>query len=196
MILDVGGHIGDSVALFKQSFPGCVIHSFEPSPKSFRKLKANTAGQPDVFIWNHAIGATPGQQALLENESTGMSSFLELSEFGWGKIVDRTVVDVTTLDSFVAANQIDRIDILKSDTQGYELEVLQGAERLLAANRIGLIYLELIFSPMYRGLPPVHQLFEYLIGRGFELVSIYGMQYQRNVADWADALFVNKSHFH
>jgi len=195
LILDVGGHIGDSVDLFKQAFPCGVIHSFEPSLRSFRKLKANTAGKRDVFVWNHAIGATPGKKTLLENESTGMSSFLELGEFGWGKIESQAVVDVMTLDAFVAVNQIERVDILKSDTQGYELEVLKGAEQMLRAKRVGLIYLELIFSPMYKGLPRVDQLFQHLTERGFELVSFYDIQCQRNVADWADALFVNKRYF-
>jgi FkbM family methyltransferase len=195
VILDVGGHVGDSAALFKEAFPSSVIHSFEPSPQNFRKLKANVEGKRDVFAWNHAIGATAEKKALFENENTGMSSFFELGEFGWGKIERQVAVDVTTLDSFVALNQIDRIDILKSDTQGYELEVLQGAERMLGGNRIGLIYLELIFSPMYKGLPPVYRIFQHLTDRGFELVSIYGMHYQHNLADWADALFVNKLYF-
>ena len=195
LILDVGGHIGDSIQLFKEAFPFSVIHSFEPNPETFKKLKANSATGAGISRWNFALGASAGKETLFQNESTGMSSFLELGEFGWGKIENETIVEVRTIDSFLAEHGIARIDILKSDTQGYELEVLKGAEQALRANRVGLIYLELIFSPMYKSLPPVHQLFEHLIARNFELVSIYRMQYQRNVADWADALFVNKRYF-
>lgn len=195
LIIDVGGHIGDSISLFKQAFPSSIIHSFEPSPESFQKLGENTASQCQIFRWNYALGATTGKKTLLQNESSGMSSFLQLGEFGWGRIEKESTVEVTTLDSFLAENGIEQVDILKSDTQGYELEVLKGAEQALRDTRIGLIYLELIFSPMYKGLPPFHQILQHLAERNFALVSIYGMQYQRNVADWADALFVNKQYF-
>ena len=195
LILDVGGHIGDSIKLFKAAFPLSIIHSFEPNHESFGKLIENTPADDGTVRWNFALGASPGKKTLFQNESTGMSSFLELGEFGWGKIENESLVELRTIDSFVAEQRIARIDILKSDTQGYELEVLKGAEQALRANRVGLIYLELIFSPMYKGLPPVHQLFEYLNARNFELVSIYRIQHQRNVADWADALFVNKRYF-
>jgi len=195
LIIDVGGHIGDSVALFKKAFPSSMIHSFEPSPQSFEKLKQNTARDSEVFLWNCAMGAVAGKKTLLQNESSGMSSFLQLGEFGWGQIEKESIVDVTTLDSFLAGHGIERVDILKSDTQGYELEVLKGAEEALRRNRIGLIYLELIFSPMYKGQPPFHQIFQHLAACNFALVSIYGIQYQRNLADWADALFVNREYF-
>ena len=195
LVIDVGGHIGDSVALFKETFPSCIIHSFEPSPESFQKLRRNSASYSQVFRWNYALGATIGKKTLLQNESSGMSSFLQLGEFGWGSIEKESTVDVTTLDSFLAENGIEQVDIMKSDTQGYELEVLKGAEQALRGNRIGMIYLELIFSPMYKGLPPFHQIFQHLAEHNFALVSIYGMQYQRNVADWADALFVNRQYF-
>jgi hypothetical protein len=105
-----------------------------------------------------------------------------------------SIVDVMTLDSFLAGQGIERVDILKSDTQGYELEILKGAENALRNNRIGLIYLELIFSPMYEGLPPLHEIFRHLAERNFSIVSIYEMQHQRNLADWADALFVNREY--
>ncbi len=195
LIIDVGGHIGDSICLFKQAFPSSIIHSFEPSPDSFEKLRQNTARYTEIFRWNYALGATAGKKTLLQNESSGMSSFLELGEFGWGSIEKKSLVDVRTLDSFLAENRVERVDILKSDTQGYELEVLKGAEQALRDNRIGLIYLELIFSPMYEGLPPFHQIFQHLAERNFMLVSIYGIQYQRKLADWADALFVNSHYF-
>jgi FkbM family methyltransferase len=45
-----------------------------------------------------------------------------------GAVVAETPVTVTTLDEYCAANGIERIDLLKNDTQGYELEVLRGAE--------------------------------------------------------------------
>ena len=194
LILDVGGHTGGSVCRFKETFPASVIHSFEPSPERFQELKRRTSSEAGVFLWNRALGGAAGKKTLLENESSGMSSFFPLGEFGWGRIEKESIVDVMTLDSFLAGQGIERVDILKSDTQGHELEILKGAENVLRNNRIGLIYLELIFSPMYEGLPPLHEIFRHLAERNFSIVSIYEMQHQRNLADWADALFVNREY--
>jgi len=194
LILDIGANVGQSTKRFKAAFPWSIVHSFEPSPEVFRSLAKNTSRENGVFLWNCALGEYAGKKILFENTSSGMSSFLPLGEKGWGSIEKESAVDVTTIDDFLAANQVEQVDILKSDTQGYELEVLKGAEQAILGNRIGLIHLELIFSPMYEALPPFDQLFRHLIDRNFLLVSIYGLQYQKRLADWADALFVNKEY--
>ena len=38
VIFDVGANVGQSVGMFKQVFPSGMIHSFEPSPSTFREL--------------------------------------------------------------------------------------------------------------------------------------------------------------
>lgn len=124
-----------------------------------------------------------------------MSSFLELSTTGWGEVKKRAAVNVITVDHFLAEQSIAAVDILKSDTQGYELEVFKGAEEAMRTNRIGLIYFEFIFSDMYRGLPGFDEVFRHLTDRGFLFVSIYDIHSQRQLADWADVLFVNREYY-
>jgi FkbM family methyltransferase len=191
LILDVGANTGQSVKRYRRAFPSSIIHSFEPSQRIFDQLKANIAGQPRVFAWNCGLGAAVGKQTFLENTHSDMSSFLELSKTGWGKIVKESAVDVTTVDQFLADHQIERVDILKSDTQGYDFEVIKGAEQAIRRNAVGLLYFEFIFSQMYKNLPRFDEVFRHLTDRGFRLVSIYEMRHQENLASWADALFVN-----
>ncbi len=155
MILDVGANVGQSVKRFKQRFPGARINSFEPSPRTYAELTANCSGLPDVRTWNSAVGSAMGKLPLLENAASDMTSFLEPSARAWGSVEKTTVVDVLTLDSFAAEQGIDRIDILKSDTQGFEFDVLSGAKGLMAGNRIAMVYLEMIFSDMYKAMKPV-----------------------------------------
>ena len=52
-------------------------------------------------------------------------------------------VQTKTLDDFCLSENINNIDILKIDTEGNELNVLKGAERLLSKNKIMLIYVEI-----------------------------------------------------
>ena len=193
-IFDVGANEGQSVKRFRATFPSSVIHSFEPDRDAFARLRENTAAKEGVFAWNSALGAASGRQTFLENSNSDMSSFLELSTNGWGSVQHREVVEMTTIDQFLATHRIDTIDILKSDTQGYEFEVFKGAEQAFRDQRIGMIYSEFIFSDMYRNLPSFDEVFRHLTDRGFRLVSIYAIEHQNNLASWADALFVHEAY--
>ena len=195
VILDVGANTGQSVKRFRRAFPSSVIHSFEPSRRIFAQLKANIADKGAVFAWNVALGAAVGRQTFLENTHSDMSSFLELSRNGWGKIEEKSTVNVWTVDSFLEEQKIAFVDILKSDTQGYEFEVFKGAEEAMRRNRIGLLYFEFIFSDMYKDLPRFDEMFRHLIDRGFLLVSIYELRHQHNLASWGDALFVSQQYY-
>jgi FkbM family methyltransferase len=195
LILDVGANVGQTVKRFKAEFSSSIIHSFEPSPDTFEELKKNTANDSGVFTWNCALGASVEKKTFLENTQSDMSSFLQLSETGWGSIHKQSIVDVMTIDRFLTVHQINHVDILKSDTQGYDFEVFKGAEQAMRNNRIGLIYFEFIFSDMYKSLPAFDEVFHHLISRNFLLVSIYEVRHQNNLASWADALFVNKEYY-
>ncbi len=194
VILDVGANEGQSIARFKKTFPSSVIHSFEPGRAAFQRLSEQAQAYTGVHLWNCAVGAAPGEQVLFENTNTDMNSFLPLSSAGWGQVKGESLVKMTTIDDFLKTNGIQRVDILKSDTQGYDYEVLKGAEETIRANKIGLIYFEFIFSDMYETLPPFDRVFRHLIDRNFALVSMYDFHHQNELASFADILFVNRDY--
>lgn len=194
VVFDVGANVGQSIRIFRDRFPRSAIYSFEPSPTTFKTLKQQTSRLENVHLWNCALGSSSGQNVLLENSESVMSSFLPLSEFGWGSIMKETWVEVTTIDQFCRNQDIEQIDILKSDTQGFDLEVFKGAERTIVANKIGLIYFEMIFSDQYKNLPSISEIYDFLTSRDFLLVSFYQFNYQKQLASWTDALFVHKSY--
>jgi len=190
-VFDVGANVGQSAQQVRKIFPGAVIHSFEPSPEIFGKLSANCSGLEGLHAWNCAVGSENGRMPLLENVESDMTSFLEPSRFGWGKVHKTTTVEVVTLDAFTSRNDVGYIHILKSDTQGFEIEVLKGAKRLMKEGRIALIYLEVIFSDMYKGIPPFDDLYKLLRENGFLLVGFYSPHFQKNLLSWTNALFIN-----
>ena len=192
-IFDVGANVGQSIQKFRRQFPRSIIHAFEPSPAAFGTLRQQTAALEDVHVWNYAVGSVSGDRRLLENAQSDMTSFLRLGAQGWGEVTKETPVAVKTIDQICGEQNIERIDILKSDTQGFELEVFKGAEGAFRANRIRLLYFEIIFSDMYENLPAVGQIYDFLAARGFLLVSLYEFHYQQQLAGWADALFIHQS---
>jgi hypothetical protein len=137
------------------------------------------------------MGSARGQLPLLENVASDMTSFLEPSTSAWGSVDKTTLVDVMTLDAFAAEQGIGRIDVLKSDTQGFEFEVLSGAKGLMAENRISMVYFEMIFSDMYKAMRPVDQVLGLLGENGFLPVSFYEPNYQGGLLSWMDALFIH-----
>jgi FkbM family methyltransferase len=194
VVLDIGANTGQSITRLRRHMPGSVIHSFEPSPSVFAKLRANTSGIGGLQLWNCAIGATGGEVILNENSNSDLSSVLPLGPNGWGSVLGQTKVNCRTLDEFVETEGLDQIDILKVDTQGYELEIFKGAESTMRSNKIALVFFEINFEALYLDLPGLPELFDFLTTRGFRLVSIYDIHHNNGLAGWGDALFIRQSY--
>lgn len=202
LIFDVGANEGQSIKEYRSKFPTCTIHSFEPSPTTFEKLKKYAIGFKDVHLRNCALGSSSGQMTFFENTETYMSSLLPLGKYGYGTIKQETLVKVETIDQFCQEKNIGRIDLLKVDTQGFELEVLKGAEHSFGTNKIGLVYLEVNFDEIYKNSPSFAELYRFLESRDFLLVSFYKFSYHlkydyQNENEFAlstNILFVHKSY--
>jgi FkbM family methyltransferase len=194
ILFDVGANTGQTIDDFNTYFKNGLINSFEPSPSTFKILKDNTANMEHVSIWNCGMGSENSNVFLNENANSQMSSFLELGDEGWGQIKNKTSVKVTTIDEFCKEQKIKRIDVLKLDTQGYELEIFKGAESTILENKIGLLYFEVTFIDIYKELPSFTSLYDFCVKHGFELVSIYPLRYKKNMAGWTDVLFKHKSY--
>lgn len=190
VIFDVGANTGQTVIAFKAQFPDAAIHSFEPSPTVFQELKKAAGHYPDAHLNNFALGRASGRQAFMENSSSEMSSFLNPDKECWGEIVNRPVVEIRSVDDYCAAHGIGRVDLLKVDTQGFDLEVLAGATEMFKQGRVKLVLVELTFCDLYQGAPAVDEIMRFLRERGFKLVALYNMHYRHDVADWCDGLFV------
>ena len=72
----------------------------------------------------------------------------------------------------LSLNNINDVDILKIDTQGYEDKVLQGAQQLLKNEKIKMIQLELIFSEIYEKPLQIFDVEKFLIANNYKLFSI------------------------
>src|SRR5439155_6507998 len=87
--------------------------------------------------------------------------------------LETETVTVNTIDAFTATHKVDRIDLLKIDTEGYEQRVLLGAVQVLSENRVGPILLECTLDRA----DAVHTCFtevaNFLAGFDYHLVAIY-----------------------
>lgn len=121
---DIGAYVGDTALWFSKAVgPKGKVYAFEPEPSNFEKLKAHLER-------NKVTNIIPLQLALSENEgemhvSSG-GSFSTIIQAGTG-----TSVEVTTIDRFVEANKLPRVDFIKMDVEGHELKVLAGARETI-----------------------------------------------------------------
>jgi FkbM family methyltransferase len=190
IIFDVGANVGQTVDTLLALFPTANIHAFEPGRAAFESLTATHSELRNVHLNNFALGSVSGTQPFFANSVSTMSSFLPLGPDGCGEITDRPEVNVSTIDAYCSEHGIQTIDVLKSDTQGFELEVLKGSQRMLNERRIRLIYLEINFSKMYENLPRMDKIYGFLIDHGFDLYAFYQIYFQHDRASWTDALFI------
>ena len=193
VVFDVGANIGQSVIRFKKILPQSQIYSFEPSAAPFAQLSIEASRYADVKVFELALGSSSGELTLYENSSSDMNSFLEMGDGGCGSVLGQSTVSVKTIDEFCFEHQINYIDILKIDAQGFDFEVIKGAKQMMLSGKIRQIYFEIIFSNMYKNVPRFSKAYDFLLDHGFVLVSLYDFHYQKGVAGWTDGLFIHQS---
>ena len=189
---DVGANTGQTVSKLRNIAPSAEIHCFEPSIKAFQALKANTATDKAVTLNNIALGAVSETRQFFEcGQHTDMSSFLMLPEGLKTSVVD---VDMTSLDNYCKDNGIVSIDLLKMDVQGFELDVLSGADSMISNNGVKLILTEFMFRKIYKEAPGMTTLYDALEDKGYRLISFYRPHFRDYCASYLDALFIHSSY--
>ncbi len=133
-IIDIGSHIGISILYFKNLYPNSKILGFEPNPISFEILKENifNNGLDDVSIINKAVSSNNSSKDLyIDNSNNNWESNSSLLKNSWNGLENTKKIRIqcTRLDRYT--NSIDRIDMLKIDTEGNEFDILNSHKSIL-----------------------------------------------------------------
>lgn len=190
-LFDVGANIGQSARAMAAAFPAARIFSFEPASDTFRLLEHNVATLPQVLCHRLALGERPGAASLLRTENLAMRRIVTAVPEG---AVDREAetVSVTTLDEFCAANGIERIDFLKIDAEGLDLQVLRGGRGLLSAHGVAIVQCEVGLDPDNRSHCPYEAVRDELVPLGYRLFGFYQQKPRETQAlRRADAVFAS-----
>ncbi|WP_236097190.1 FkbM family methyltransferase, partial [Dolichospermum planctonicum] len=113
---------------------------------------------------------------LQSDSQTHSLNNIELSE----NSINTEIISVKTIDDFLLSSKIDNIDLLKIDTEGYELQVLKGAEQSLKNNKIKLILAESTIQSDDKFHTNLNTLNRYLENYNFKITAIYDQVIWRN----------------
>ncbi|MCB1226109.1 MAG: FkbM family methyltransferase [Verrucomicrobiales bacterium] len=193
LIFDVGANVGQSIDLFQSIYPRAVIHAFEPSPEC---LKVLSSRHPDQRVSIHpvALGARQEELTFHEYELSVLNSVLPIDrksehQFNSVSALRQIKVHADTIDRVADDLGIDKIDLLKIDTQGFDLAVLHGASGVLSRKQVQAVMVELNFISIYEGQSSVMEILSLLFGHNFELVDFYEKFRQGSTLAWCTALF-------
>ena len=146
VVFDVGANVGDWAKLALGINPASSIHAFEPSKDTFDALRARHFGE-NVTLNQLGLSSTNRTAVLHQFGSQATANSL-YEQTGVAMLTQSGAEEIrlATLDDYCATAGVDRIDYLKIDVEGHELDVLRGARRMLSERRIGLIQLEYSFG--------------------------------------------------
>jgi FkbM family methyltransferase len=193
VLFDVGANLGQTIEKMNNDYLGAKIYAFEPSKNCFQYLNEKFNQNKNVSLHNLAFGSVCGNLEFNEYSWSALNSLLKRA-YGTAKIEETYLVEVLTIDAFCIANNVSHINMLKTDTEGYELNVLKGASTMMKHNKIQFVYVEIFFNENYLGQSSFGDIYNFLLENRFELVRFYDVLYtNEGLASKTDALFINSS---
>jgi FkbM family methyltransferase len=131
--LDIGAYHGVySVIAAKKLGRGGRLVAFEPSPRERQRMKLHLRfnGIETVILEPYALAAEEGV-ASLSVVTDGFTTMNSLRTPPMDQATKQVKVETTSLDAYLCREKIDRVDLVKIDTEGGEVDAFRGADRLL-----------------------------------------------------------------
>lgn len=187
--IDVGAYKGEVTRMIKYAFPETSVLMIEPCPENNLYLQKTCRHYPGCQYINALVGATEKDKV----------NFLKVGPYSCvpmqGSNPDNKYIQLpmTTLDNLTASTPFSKPDFLKLDVEGYELEVLKGAQSIM--NSVEAILLEISVIPTGE-IPVFYEVAEFMDRLGFRLYDICTFFYQpQDKALWRiNTIFIRKTH--
>lgn len=217
IIFDIGANVGATLDEFKAWWPDSKVHCFEPQIECWEALekRAGKYTEGSVVINKFAVGSIADDAAtfythdinsgvsgfnrinLQSQDSVHLQELLEvdaqaLTEYEQALNHQRSVKIVRVVDYMNAlGGEIDRVNLLKIDTQGFEPQVLEGFGSRLAD--VDVIVTELMFYDYYERSLSFSDIECFLLPAGFHLydISHIAKNPMNGRTDWVDVVYVN-----
>lgn len=192
-IIDVGANRGQFTLACRLAMRPVPILAFEPIPKEAETFSAIHGHDNSIVLVRCALGEVRSEQTLHVSHSPDSSSLLPIGSrqtqmFPKTAEAGTITVPVQMLDDSLPLMAGRQRQLLKLDVQGYELNVLKGSPRTLAACRY--VYAECSEVALYDGQALRPDVTRFLSDYGFRESASYNRQFHRSELIQADYLYV------
>ena len=201
IIFDVGGNEGESIDFFLNLYKKPCIYSFEPELKSYEKLIKKYENNKQINLFNLAFGDKTEELKLKINVKSSTSSFSKINTKSKYFVLKKFILSlnknntflgeekvmVEKIDNFFNKNSLTNINLLKIDTEGFELNLIKGAKETLLKTNI--IIIEFQLNDMYLNYNP-HEIESFLKNNNFILVKSLKFPFM----SYEDRVYVNKNY--
>lgn len=199
-VFDVGAYEGTFGRLLRSEvgYHGLIV-SFEPQPDRYRSLVKAAAGDANWLTFEVALGAVSRRSSMNVARDAVFSSLLDPHSDRMPS--NMASLNVATRQIEVAVERLDELvertglssrmvrPMLKMDTQGYDLEVFEGARNIVA--RLVALQSEVSVIPIYMGVPSWQQAIATYTEAGFDLSGLFPVSHDDALrAVEFDAIFV------
>ena len=189
VLLDIGAHKGETVSNFLKNFKIRNIYSFEASKSTYQVLETNIDRIKNIYketnieIFNFGVGNSAESKIFYELPDSNSSTFNLIDQkssyfkrknkiqsifFKKKFSIKENYVSQIKLSQFIKNKELIKIDILKIDTEGYELEVIKGLEEKIRI--VNFIYFEHHYDNMIKKNYKFSEIHDYLLDNGFNRV--------------------------
>lgn len=139
-VADIGANLGAyALELSQLVGPSGRVDSFEPILENFKVLETVKKRRKlsNVYLHRAAIGSSSGCQQMVIPQTKGFSGFYTAHLARPGDEGEVETVEITTLDDLLQSQE--RLDFIRAEVAGAELELIRGGSRVLTAHRPGLL---------------------------------------------------------
>jgi FkbM family methyltransferase len=197
VVFDVGANVGQSAYGFVRYLPKAQIFCIEPVSTAFQQLKAEYGHHDNIRLVQLAFGSKRETIDIQLHKDSELNTLVNKQE----RVADLTgqteTVTVETIDNFCREHAIECIDLLKMDVQGWELEVLRGANTMIAQNAIRFVIAEVGFGRPWAEVQHFAELDNFMQHCRFDFCGFYDtFRYgpAKQFVGFSNALYVN-THF-
>ena len=137
IVLDIGANIGAAAVFFAATYPAATVYALEPGSSPFSLLKQNTESLTNVRVFPFGLFSCDKAVSLYQ----GRNDSVESSVFPSGRTAGSgETISLRSAPSFLAEQGLERVDLLKIDTEGCEIPILRSLHVCLS--NVKLIYVE------------------------------------------------------
>ncbi len=168
-VIDIGANIGDvTMHCSEKVGKGGEIHSFEPDPVNFERLKTNLHlnNFSNITINKFGLGFEIGNCyiANVDSHNQGMNRIVNPTS----NTNNLSQVQMTTLDIYIKEKGLEKVDLIKIDVEGFEFNVLKGSKEVLDSYHPTL-FIELDDENLIEQGSSAKELLEFLEVRNYEI---------------------------